>query len=54
MPVPKEKRENGYRAEKKMLVPKGNRENGYRREKMTPIPKGNSKEIQVSRRKLCG
>ncbi len=53
-PVPKGNRENGYRAEKKMLVPKGNRENGYRREKMTPIPKGNSKEIQVPRRKLCG
>ena len=32
MPVPKEKRENGYREEKMMLVPKEKRENGYRRE----------------------
>ena len=34
MPVPKEKRENGYREEKMTLVPKEKRENGYRREKM--------------------
>ena len=33
-PVPKEKRENGYRSRKMMLVPKEKRENGYRREKM--------------------
>ena len=39
MPVPKEKRENGYREEKMTLVPKEKRENGYRREKMTPVPK---------------
>ena len=33
MPVPKEKRENGYREEKMTLVPKEKRENGYRAEK---------------------
>ena len=31
--VPKEKRENGYRAEKKTPVPKEKRENGYRSRK---------------------
>ena len=41
-PVPKEKRENGYRREKMTLVPKGKKENGYRREKMTLVPKRNS------------
>ena len=42
MPVPKEKRENGYRREKKTPVPKEKRENGYRAEKMMPVPKRNS------------
>ena len=35
MPVPKEKRENGYKREKKTPVPKEKRENGYRAEKKT-------------------
>ena len=42
MPVPKEKRENGYKREKKTPVPKEKRENGYRAEKKTPVPKRNS------------
>ena len=43
MPVPKEKRENGYRREKKTPVPKEKRENGYRAEKKTPVAVVNKK-----------
>ena len=40
MPVPKEKRENGYKREKKTPVPKEKRENGYRAEKKHPKRNG--------------
>ena len=43
MPVPKEKRENGYKRKKKTPVPKEKRENGYRAEKKTPAAVVNKK-----------
>ena len=54
MPVPKEKRENGYREEKMTLVPKEKRENGYRREKMTPVPKEKRENGYRSRKNDVG
>ena len=47
-PVPKEKRETGYRKEKKTPVPKGKRETGYRKDKIILLGDVQKKKIRYA------
>ena len=47
-PVPKEKRETGYREEKMMPVPKEKRETGYRKDKIILLGDVQKKKIRYA------
>ena len=47
-PVPKGKRENGYRKEKKTPVPKEKRETGYRKDKIILLGDVQKKKIRYA------
>ena len=48
MPVPKKKRETGYRKEKMTPVPKGKRKTGYRKDKIILLGDVQKKKIRYA------